>query len=811
MNAATHIYLQSNVLVDALEAVTPESTMDDASTDELDENICNGASPSSSDEDDALPKFRESVAPSVIVESCRTPKTTTYPSLGVQQGDAKWNLVKVRVSFDVTRKGERSLVIDGYKFTKSRDGMGDRVFWRCSRRECKATAVTVADRVEHIRAIHTHDPPVAAEFFTNTRTQHEQEVKFNNLSGGMQNGRRKSHPISASRSADPRAFELDSNFPLRHSESDSKSASSMFEQISPENTLPGGPLNNGSNGTLASVLGRLTDVSTEAVLNKTTMAQFAPSTLMAKGMCSHMSTNHTVDAPSSAESDMLDITQPILSCSSGLEQLAAIASTFAKGSLAETSFEPTLPQSSRLPVLSFPSATTISTTNFAATAYPTNSLTPVLTSEVQFATNAHGHLIFVPGNSQLSSVLEARKSMDAVSSEVLCPVSGASLVVNGQERLSTVYAIARQGTSPSDENQMTVEYTPSDQQFSESPLNESQQNPPFCRATGDPIHGYANDGRIGGFTSVYRCSLPSVASNSTASGTQLYQNCPPISACSSVSLVLPTERFDSNESVISPLANGHHACLTAYSKLPINVNYFTHWKKEKIRESVEEEPPIDQELNDVEYTDSKRLSSPCMSTAATVNELHPCWRRKRRSNFNQPPENCEANTTCCCHYPRTTMLNQQSNELWINSENNRHSFQKIPRGTVARTTPLPTDDYFLSTQVQDGILVKVLSTVQQLTAKLDGDADPPEVIQNCRAIQACLDTITALKRARSATQPEEISVTKPDHADLSPGSIGEKSVSQKSPSGQQHENRRALGTGHSQQGCSSMIHVHSCI
>ncbi|KER30629.1 hypothetical protein T265_02980 [Opisthorchis viverrini] len=633
MNAATQIYLQSNVLVDALEAVTPESTMEDASTDELDENICNGASPSSSDDDDALPKFRESVAPSIIVESCRTPKTTNYPPVGIHQGDAKWNLVKVRVSFDVTRKavvpflcltamqqrkhddwasarlpnpkqrksrcrggvctmdlpdgqftlyapfhsaiptltsfcntlpvpschatrkkhegldnarlpkprqgksrgrGERSLVIDGYKFTKSRDGMGDRVFWRCSRRECKATAVTVADRVEHIRAIHTHDPPVAAEFFTNTRIQHEQEVKFNKLSGGMQNGRRKSHPISASKGSDQRTFELDSNFPLRHSESDSKSTSSIFEQISPENTLPEGPLNNGSNGTAVSVLGRLTDVSTEAVPNDTRTIQFAPSTLMAKSMCSHKFTNHTVDAPPSTESDKLDVTRPVLPCSSGLEQLAAIASTFAKGSLVEASFEPTLPQSSRQPVLSFPSATTMSTTNFAAPVYPTNSLTSVLTSEVQFVTNAHGHLILVPGNSQLSSVLEARKSMDdAVSSEVLCPVSGASLVVNGQERLPTIYAIARQGTSPSDENHMTAEYTPGDQQFSGPPLDESQQNPPFCRATGDPINGYASDGRLGGFTSVYRCSLPSVASNSTASGTQLYQNCPRISACSS--------------------------------------------------------------------------------------------------------------------------------------------------------------------------------------------------------------------------------------------------------------------------------------
>ncbi|VDD76267.1 unnamed protein product [Mesocestoides corti] len=78
----------------------------------------------------------------------------------------KWNLLKVRVGFDVTRKGERSLVIDGYKFTKSRDGMSDRVFWRCSRRECKATAVTVGGRVEHVRILHTHQPPTPGEFFS---------------------------------------------------------------------------------------------------------------------------------------------------------------------------------------------------------------------------------------------------------------------------------------------------------------------------------------------------------------------------------------------------------------------------------------------------------------------------------------------------------------------------------------------------------------------------------------------------------------------------------------------------------------------
>uniref|UniRef100_A0A0X3Q5R0 C2H2-type domain-containing protein n=1 Tax=Schistocephalus solidus TaxID=70667 RepID=A0A0X3Q5R0_SCHSO len=117
-----------------------------------------------------------------------TNKTEDVPPLGSNSQQPvtmkptadQWNLMKVRVGFDVTRKGERSLVIDGYKFTKSRDGMSDRVFWRCSRRECKATAVTVSDRVEHVRTLHTHKPPLAGEFFVESAGGAKlQTVRFN--------------------------------------------------------------------------------------------------------------------------------------------------------------------------------------------------------------------------------------------------------------------------------------------------------------------------------------------------------------------------------------------------------------------------------------------------------------------------------------------------------------------------------------------------------------------------------------------------------------------------------------------------------
>lgn len=72
------------------------------------------------------------------------------------------------------------------------------------------------------------------------------------------------------------------------------------------------------------------------------------------------------------------------------------------------------------------------------------------------------------------------------------------------------------------------------------------------------------------------------------------------------------------------------------------------------------------------------------------------------------------------------------------------------RNLLTVSVGVDEEDVFCS-QVQDGVLVKMLNTVQHLTAKLDADADPPEVIENCRAIQACLDTIAVVKRVRSVS------------------------------------------------------------
>ncbi|KAF6779474.1 hypothetical protein AHF37_00979 [Paragonimus kellicotti] len=102
----------------------------------------------------------------------------------------------------------------------------------------------------------------------------------------------------------------------------------------------------------------------------------------------------------------------------------------------------------------------------------------------------------------------------------------------------------------------------------------------------------------------------------------------------------------------------------------------------------------------------------------------------------------EGKLVCCC--PTTTPADKRVLEPNLCSP----SATGQPNGT----TPVSLDHNIICAQVQDDVLVKVLKTVQQLTAKLNGDADPPEVIQNCRAIQACLDTIAAIKRSK-ATEP----------------------------------------------------------
>ncbi|PAA89585.1 hypothetical protein BOX15_Mlig000448g3, partial [Macrostomum lignano] len=77
----------------------------------------------------------------------------------------------VSVKWDVTRKNKESIVIDGYKMTESRSGKDGRVFWRCSKRFCPATAISIGRRLLSVRRVtacrfHSHPPAGQDEYFS---------------------------------------------------------------------------------------------------------------------------------------------------------------------------------------------------------------------------------------------------------------------------------------------------------------------------------------------------------------------------------------------------------------------------------------------------------------------------------------------------------------------------------------------------------------------------------------------------------------------------------------------------------------------
>lgn len=60
-----------------------------------------------------------------------------------------------------TRKGSLALLVDGFAFSKVRDGKKGRVFWRCVKTKCKARLSTVDNGIVFYR--NEHDHPTEAE------------------------------------------------------------------------------------------------------------------------------------------------------------------------------------------------------------------------------------------------------------------------------------------------------------------------------------------------------------------------------------------------------------------------------------------------------------------------------------------------------------------------------------------------------------------------------------------------------------------------------------------------------------------------
>ncbi|KAF8565708.1 hypothetical protein P879_05475 [Paragonimus westermani] len=227
--------------------------------------------------------------------------------------------------------------------------------------------------------------------------------------------------------------------------------------------------------------------------------------------------------------------------------------------------------------------------------------------------------------------------------------------------------------------------------------------------------------------------------------------CPIVTSTSLSYAVLPSYQPNVWESSTNPARYPQFSERGVTPGKPSNTpNLPVHWKKEKIRESVEEDfefdnRDVEHDLgfdNDLTATIGQGHSCcPCCACEQTDSSASLFQVRKRRLSSELPENVSEGKLVCCC--PTTTPADKRT------LETNLYSPSAIgqPNGT---TLVSPGQD--ICAQVQDDVLVKVLKTVQQLTAKLNGDADPPEVIQNCRAIQACLDTIAAIKRSK-ATEP----------------------------------------------------------
>lgn len=74
--------------------------------------------------------------------------------MAAEPGDVDYKLV-------YTRKGSLALMVDGYAFSKVRNGEKGRVFWRCVKSSCKARLSTIDSEIKSYKKEHNH--PTEAE------------------------------------------------------------------------------------------------------------------------------------------------------------------------------------------------------------------------------------------------------------------------------------------------------------------------------------------------------------------------------------------------------------------------------------------------------------------------------------------------------------------------------------------------------------------------------------------------------------------------------------------------------------------------
>uniref|UniRef100_A0A5K3FHA1 FLYWCH-type domain-containing protein n=1 Tax=Mesocestoides corti TaxID=53468 RepID=A0A5K3FHA1_MESCO len=567
----------------------------------------------------------------------------------------KWNLLKVRVGFDVTRKGERSLVIDGYKFTKSRDGMSDRVFWRCSRRECKATAVTVGGRVEHVRILHTHQPPTPGEFFSTAgetaahlgpgAVSRDQTVRQHDT-GRV---RRRSHhhlgtATATSTNDAPDVVAVAEKTAGAHARAVAAILSNLVECSKTERKQPETNEMETVNGfSPPSSVDKLQDsrihTSQEVISVNQRRRTFPPVSFGADNVRSHY------QHPSVGDFD-----------SRGLNALADAAVHQSKRDSQNSTPDPPFeaPGSSPPPPQQAPHLPQ-STEHV---------LCPFLTSEKDgprvTATPVGGPFVFL-GTRDLPTPFLVGNSF-----------SGA-----GTADLSTPAASA---TSTS--CQMSSVVT-------------------------DSVSGIT----VSGLPSTPMVSLPGSSCRPSALPSTEYQEVTPPDTPNEPTLA----RIDLQPALTSTAAG---------------VGMLLHWKKEKMRESEAEEEMRQHHLGrQLTTAAAVATSKTFLSFPSDGNKycdgVEPAvlGKRKRCASASQPP---------------------LSTRLY-------HSGPRDPRNlltSAANATPhqIPLSDWYV--RVMKDMLPRLLTTLQRLTARLEANSDAEDVITTCRAIQACLDTVSALRRAR---------------------------------------------------------------
>ncbi|KAL7054270.1 hypothetical protein AAHC03_026220 [Spirometra sp. Aus1] len=755
----------------------------------------------------------------------------------------QWNLMKVRVGFDVTRKGERSLVIDGYKFTKSRDGMSDRVFWRCSRRECKATAVTVSDRVEHVRTLHTHKPPLAGEFFVESAGGAKlQTVRFNYApSSTKPRARRRVN------SQQPLAQDPTQPTTVNREEADSTGVNGDTTVTSPIaltnmtttttttttaiTSVPTGCVSNA--GSLDQERYRSADGDGDSTNIQARAVAAILSSLMERRAASYR--KGTIGATSCHLPQTLEATEYLDSPSAGRSKLGArqyavssLSCLLGMNDRGETVSSHLSPQSQSPPLyvqasrdMTIPHSDnhhhllgqcdSVSTQQQQAKRDSQNS-TPDPPFEVSMNSPPPppplppptGYPGLIPISPPISTESPERPPLsyhglfsrgNAVTASPTAGLSSAKLT-DLASLASSIRPVLTSSECPSSETDLT--YERSHVHNTNLPVSTANQATAVHLGSTVGLLGKAVLGQLVFLSGDQLKELSTASSTgpqyrvrrSSNSGFLLsppddpFSNNPPIFtdtrpnsnvACPPEQLPQPfTSSPRSNPtglphkelrnadayrfvgttasatqvatSLDPPLQSTHTVADCAAPHVPAgfsglrsevsqtpnfsSVGPVLHWKKEKMRES--EEAAAADEL---EHGRRRHFTAFSQQQAPPVVAL----RRKRCASDCHPPQS-RGVAIAGLHDVQTASSRSISGSETATTRPDRY------QGHFSSDSAVPVGDW--CTQVQDDVLAKILNTVQQLTARLDGDSDPPEVIQNCKAIQACLDTIHALKRAR---------------------------------------------------------------